>query len=154
MMPEKKEFPHVFEIRLREPFSKLLRQPGRKLPQQLGAIPGPLLSPLLMLHYAPADLEVREHLERVDSAGSSVAGGLDEVANLGDERSKVIGPRLHQNRSFRGGGFLFHPFRARMSCAGKAFGVAGISARSFSDYSSQSSGRQEFTKRSTSASSG
>ena len=98
IMPDNEEFPHVLKIRSREPISERLSQPGRKLLQQLGAIPRPLLPLLLVLHDAPADLEVRQHLKHVDRTGSSVAGGLDEVVNLGDEYSEVVGLPLHQGR--------------------------------------------------------
>ena len=83
-MPDKKEFPHVLEIRSREPFSELLSQPGRKLLQQLDAVPS-RFSLSARAPRCPADLEVRQHLENVDRAGSSVAARLDEIANLGDE---------------------------------------------------------------------
>ena len=43
-----------------------------------------------MVHYAAADFEVREHLQRVDRAGSGLAGRLDQFANLGNERRQTV----------------------------------------------------------------
>jgi len=55
---------------------------------------------------APRSLEVGHHLERVHGGGHAAPGGLDEVADLGDERSQIAGLGLSDGGSFGGSGFL------------------------------------------------
>ena len=105
------ELPHQLQVSDRESPPKFLGQPARKLTQQLSTILRPLLALLLMLHDAAADLEVREHLKSINDGRHATAGGLDEAANLGDERGEVAGLGLGDDGSF-GSGFLFHRVRA------------------------------------------
>ena len=70
-----------------------------------------------MLHDAAANLEVGTHLERIHRGSRHVAGGLDEAANLGDERAEGAGDLVVLRDDcflFRGHGLVLH----------LAFGVA------------------------------
>ena len=107
-LPQKIESPHVLDVLDGKPPTKLLRKPCRKLFDHFRAVGGAFCAFLLVLDDAAADFEVRHHLKRVHDRGHAPTGGLDEVANLGDERGQFTGRGFHDHSALSGGGFLFH----------------------------------------------
>jgi hypothetical protein len=60
-----------------------------------------------MLHDAAANLEIGHHLKRIHHRSNAPTGRLDQVADFGDERSKITGLRFRDSGSFGDGWFLF-----------------------------------------------
>lgn len=118
-----------------KPSAEFLRQPGRKLLEQLGPIRRPFLPVLLVLDDAAANLKVGHHLEVINHGRHATSRGLDELADLGDELSESIGLRLCERGRFLGCGlpdsgipgsrFLFYRVSASIS---RTFRFARVSA--------------------------